>query len=101
MPSSRLLELENRVETTTSERDQLRTMLVSLQSELEQERLMGQAQQSEFRATQAQLKKMAKDLRSEQKQMDRPEREHFGQAHSSVWEIAAEVKAIDSKPTRE
>ncbi len=71
VPSSRLLELENRVETTTSERDQLRAMLVSLQSDLEQERLAGQAQQSEFRATQAQLIQMTKDLRSNQKQMDR------------------------------
>jgi cephalosporin hydroxylase len=71
VPSSRLLELENCAETTTSERDQLRTMLVSLQSDLEQERVMGQAQQSEFRATQVQLTKMAKDLQFEQKQMDR------------------------------
>jgi cephalosporin hydroxylase len=84
-PSSRVLELENRVETTTSERDQLRAMLVSLQNDLERERLTEQARQgelhatqnelkatqNELKATQDQLKTMAKDLRSEQKQMDR------------------------------
>jgi ubiquinone/menaquinone biosynthesis C-methylase UbiE len=77
-PFSRLLELENRVETTTSERDQLRIMLVSLQNDLERERLTGQGRQSELRAAQeqldaakAQLKSVTKDLRTEKKQMDR------------------------------
>ena len=70
-PSSRVLELENRVETTTSERDHLRTMLAALQNDLEQERLAAQAKQGELAAMQAQLKAAAKDLRSEQKQMDR------------------------------
>ncbi len=36
-PLSRILELENRVETITSERDHLRALLVSLQNDLEQE----------------------------------------------------------------
>jgi cephalosporin hydroxylase len=83
-PFSRILELENRVETTTSERDQLRTMLVSLQNDVEQERLAGEGRQSELRAAQdqldaarAQLKAVTKDLRSEQKQMDR--------LRSSTW----------------
>jgi len=77
-PLSRILELENRVETMTSERDHLRAMLSSLQSDFEQERLAGQSRQSELRgaqeqleATKRQLKTMAKDLRFEQKQMDR------------------------------
>ena len=108
-PSSRVLELENRVETTTSERDQLRTMLASLQSDLEQERLMGQAQQGEFRAaqdhlnaTQAQLKEMAKDLRSEQRQMDRL-RERisgrlilpFGKSQRKLEQLTASRRAND------
>jgi hypothetical protein len=83
-PFSRLLELENRVETTTSERDQVRIMLVSLQNDLERERLTGQERQSELRAAQdqldaakAQLKAVTKDLRSEKKQMDR--------LRSSTW----------------
>jgi cephalosporin hydroxylase len=70
-PSSRVLGLENRVETAKSERDQLRTMLVSLQSDLEQERITGQSRQDQLRAVQAQLKATIKDLRSAQKQMDR------------------------------
>jgi cephalosporin hydroxylase len=70
-PASRFLELENRVETATSERDHLRTMLVSLQSDLEQERIAGQSRRDELRAVQAQLKATIKDLRSAQKQMDR------------------------------
>ena len=40
-PHSRILELETRVETITSERDHLRAMLASLQSDLEQERTVG------------------------------------------------------------
>jgi ubiquinone/menaquinone biosynthesis C-methylase UbiE len=77
-PFSRILDLENRVETTTSERDHLRSMLVSLQNDLERERLAGQGRQGELRTAQdqleaarAQLKALAKDLRLEQKQMDR------------------------------
>ena len=108
-PSSRVLELENRVETTTSERDHLRTMLASLQSDLEQERLMGQAQQGELRATQdqlnatqAQLKKMAKDLRSEQKQMDRLRESisrrlilPFGKSQRKLQQLTASRRAND------
>jgi hypothetical protein len=77
-PFSRILDLENRVETTASERDHLRTMLVSLQNDLERERLAARGRQDELRAAQdeldaarAQLKAVTKDLRSEQKQMDR------------------------------
>jgi len=77
-PFSRILELENRVETMTSERDHLRAMLAAIQDDLEQERMTGQSRQGELRAaqdqldaTKRQLKTMAKDLRSEQKQMDR------------------------------
>jgi predicted nucleic acid-binding Zn-ribbon protein len=84
-PSVRVLELENRVETTTSERDHLRTMLASLQNDLDQERLREHTKQGELRATQDQLKvvqeqldtaqcqlrALTKELQSEQKQMDR------------------------------
>jgi GT2 family glycosyltransferase len=70
-PASRDLELENRVETATSERDHLRNMLTSLQKDLELERVAGQSQQNELRATQAQLRATLKDLRSAQQQMDR------------------------------
>ncbi|HEX7530157.1 MAG TPA: methyltransferase domain-containing protein [Pyrinomonadaceae bacterium] len=101
-PSSRVLELENRVEATISERDQLRTMLASLQSDLEQERLTGQAKQGEFRATQDQLKKMAKDLRSEQKQMDRLRASilrklilPFGRSQRKLQQLTASRRADD------
>ncbi len=70
-PFSRILELETRVEAATSERDQLRKMLTSLQKNLELEQMTGQSKQDEFRATQAQLKATIKDLRSAHKQMDR------------------------------
>jgi cephalosporin hydroxylase len=73
-PFSRILELENRVETTASERDHLRTMVVSLQSDLERERLaQGELSRTrdQLEAAQVQLKTLAKDLRSEKKQMDR------------------------------
>ena len=51
-PSARILELENRVEAITSERDASRAMLASLQHDLEQERLAAQAIQGELAATQ-------------------------------------------------
>jgi cephalosporin hydroxylase len=92
-PSSRVLELENRVETTTGERDQLRTMLASVQSDFEQ--VTGHA-------TQAQLKKMAKDLRSEQKQMDRLRESisgklilPFGKSQRKLQQLIASRRAND------
>jgi ubiquinone/menaquinone biosynthesis C-methylase UbiE len=101
-PSSRVLELENRVETATSERDQLRTMLASLQSDLEQERITGQSKQDELRAVQAQLKATIKDLRSAQKQMDRL-RENlsrklilpFGRSQRKLQQLTASRRADD------
>jgi hypothetical protein len=115
-PFSRILELENRVETTTSERDHLRAMLASLQNDLERERLAGQARQGELRAiqdqlratqdqldtTQAQLKTTAKDLRSEQKQMDRlrASMSHklilpFGKSQRKLQQLTASRRADD------
>jgi hypothetical protein len=96
IPSAHLLELENRIETTTSERDQLRTMLVSLQNDLEQERLMGQSQQSEFRATQVQLAKMAKDLQSEQKQMERLRESILGRLILSFGKLQRKLRQSTS-----
>ena len=94
-PSSRVLELENRLEATSSERDQLRAMLASLQNDLEQERLMGQAKQ-------AQLKTMANDLRSEQKQMDRLRASisrklilPFGKSQRKLQQLTASRRADD------
>jgi predicted nucleic acid-binding Zn-ribbon protein len=91
-PASRVLELENRAETAASERDQLRTMLASLQSDLEQERITGQAQ----------LKATIKDLRSAQKQMDRL-RENishklilpFGRSQRKLQQLTASRRADD------
>ena len=108
-PFSRILELENRVETTTSERDNLRTMLVSLQNDLDQERLAGEGRQSELRAAQeqldaarAQLKAVTKDLRSEQKQMNRlrtsPWRKlilPFGKSQRKLQQLTASRRADD------
>jgi hypothetical protein len=93
--ASRVLELENRVETATSERDQLRTMLTSLQSDLE-------SKQDELRAVQAQLKATSKDLRSAQKQMDRL-RENisrklilpFGRSQRKLQQLTASRRADD------
>jgi len=94
-PSSRVLELETRLEATSSERDQLRAMLASLQNDLEQERLMGQAKQ-------AQLKTMANDLRSEQKQMDRLRASisrklilPFGKSQRKLQQLTASRRADD------
>ena len=94
-PSSRVLELENRLEATSSERDHLRAMLASLQNDLEQERLMGQAKQ-------AQLKTMANDLRSEQKQMDRLRASisrklilPFGKSQRKLQQLTASRRADD------
>jgi ubiquinone/menaquinone biosynthesis C-methylase UbiE len=94
-PSAHVLELENRVETTTSERDHLRAMLASLQNDLEQERLTGQTKQ-------AQLKTMAKDLRSEQKQMDRLRESisrrlilPFGKSQRRLQQLTASSRADD------
>lgn len=95
-PSSRVLELENRVETTTSERDQLRAMLAFLQND------QGElhATQNELKATQNQLKTMAKDLRSEQKQMDRLRARisgklilPFGKSQRKLQELTASRRA--------
>jgi len=94
-PASRVLELENRVETATSERDQLRTMLTSLQSDLE-------SKQEELRAVQAQVKATVKDLRSAQKQMDRL-RENisrklilpFGRSQRKLQQLTASRRADD------
>jgi hypothetical protein len=108
-PSFRVLELENRVETTTSERDHLRTMLASLQNDLEQERLAAQARQGELRATQdqldatrGQLKTMEKNLRTEQKQMDRLRESisrrlilPFGRSQRKLQQLAASRRADD------
>jgi ubiquinone/menaquinone biosynthesis C-methylase UbiE/predicted nucleic acid-binding Zn-ribbon protein len=97
--SSRILELENRVETATSERDHLRKMLTSLQHDLEQERITGASKQDELRA---QLKATIKDLRSAQKQMDRL-RENlsrklilpFGRSQRKLQQLAASRRADD------
>ena len=115
-PASRVLDLENRVETTTSERDHLRTILASLQNDLEQERLSRQEKQGEFRAiegqlkaaqdqlhaTQRELKTMAKDLRSEQKQMDRLRESisrklilPFGRSQRKLQQLTASRRADD------
>jgi ubiquinone/menaquinone biosynthesis C-methylase UbiE len=115
-PFSRILELENRVETTTSERDHLRTMLAALQTDLERERLAGQGRQGELRATQdqlratqdqldatqGQLKALAKDLRSEQKQMDRLRASMsrklilpFGKSQRKLQQLTASRRADD------
>lgn len=102
MPASRVLELENRAETTTSERDHLRTMLASLQGDLEQERITGQSKKDELRAVQAQLKATIKDLRSAQKQMDRL-RENisrklilpFGRSQRKLQKLTASRRADD------
>jgi hypothetical protein len=114
--ASRVLELESRVEAALSERDQLRTMLTSLQNDLEQERLMGQTKQGELRATQdqlkatqvqlnatqGQLKTMGKDLRSEQKQMDRLRESisrklilPFGKSQRKLQQLTASRRADD------
>jgi predicted nucleic acid-binding Zn-ribbon protein len=66
--SFRLVELENRAETASSERDHLRAMLTALQNDFEQERVTAQAREGELRD---QLKAAAKELRAAQKQMDR------------------------------
>jgi SAM-dependent methyltransferase len=86
--ASRVLELESRVEAALSERDQLRTMLTSLQNDLEQE--------------QAQLKAAAKDLRSEQKQMDRLRASisrklilPFGRSQRKLQQLTASRRADD------
>jgi ubiquinone/menaquinone biosynthesis C-methylase UbiE/predicted nucleic acid-binding Zn-ribbon protein len=97
--SSRILELENRVETATSERDHLRKMLTSLQHDLEQERITGASKQDELRA---QLKATIKDLWSAQKQMDRL-RENlsrklilpFGRSQRKLQQLAASRRADD------
>ena len=102
MPASRVLELENRADTTTSERDHLRTMLASLQGDLEEERITGQSKQGELRAVQAQLKATIKDLRSAQKQMDRL-RENishklilpFGRSQRKLQQLTASRRADD------
>ena len=101
-PASRVLELENRVETATSERDHLRTMLASLQSDLEQERITGQSKQDELRAVQAQLKATIKDLRSAQKQMDRLRESisrklilPFGRSQRKLQQLTASRRADD------
>jgi SAM-dependent methyltransferase len=101
-PASRDLELENRVETTTSERDHLRAMLASLQKDLEQERVAGQSQQNELRTAQAQLRATVKDLRSAQKQMDRLREgiSHklilpFGKSQRQLQQLAASRPADD------
>ena len=108
-PFSRILELENRVETTTSERDHLRTMIASLQTDLERERLAAQGRQGELRATQdqldaaqAQLKTLAEDLRAEQKQMDRLRAGisrklilPFGKSQRKLQELTASRRADD------
>ena len=107
--SSRVLDLENRVETTTSERDHLRTMLVALQNDLEQQRHMVQTKRGELRATQdqldatqAQLKTAAKNLRSEQKQMDRLRASisrklilPFGKSQQKLQQLTASRRADD------
>ena len=108
-PASHVVELENRVETATSERDQLRTMLALLQSDLDQERITRQSKQDELRATQDQLdatqgklKTMAKDLRFAQKQMDRL-RENlsrklilpFGKSQRKLQQLTASRRADD------
>lgn len=108
-PSSRVLELENRVETTTSERDHLRAMLASVQNDLEQELLLGHTKQRDLRATQeqldatqGQLKKLTKQLRSEQQQMDRL-RERishklilpFGKSQRKLRQLTASKRADD------
>lgn len=104
--SSRILDLENRIETTISERDHLRTMLASLQTDLERER---QGRQGELRTTQdqleaarAQLKALAKDLRSEQKQMDRLRTSMsrklilpFGKSQRKLQQLTASKRADD------
>ena len=108
-PFSRILELENRVETATSERDQLRTMLVSLQTDLEKERLTRQESQTELRAAQeqleaaqAQLKAVTKDLRSEEKQMDQLRASMsrklilpFGKSQRKLQQLTAGKRADD------
>ena len=108
-PFSRLLELENRVETITSERDHLRAMLAALQDDLEQERTAGQSRQGELRAaqeqldaTQRELKTMAKDLRSEQKQLDRVRTSishklilPFGKSQRKLQQLTASRRADD------
>jgi len=59
-PSSRVPELENRVETTTLERDHLRTMLMSLQNDLEREKIVAQAKQTQVAATPPVLEDIAR-----------------------------------------
>jgi len=115
-PLARILELETRVDTITSERDHLRVMLASLQSDLEQERMSGLtrhgdlraaqdqlvATQRQLEATQRELKTMANDLKSEQKQMARLRTNisrklilPFGKSQRKLQELTATQRADD------
>ena len=70
-PSIRILDLENRAETATSERDHLRNMLESLQKDLDQRRIAEQSKEEDLKTVQTQLKVATKKLQSARKQMDR------------------------------
>jgi ubiquinone/menaquinone biosynthesis C-methylase UbiE len=101
-PAAHVLELENQVETATSERDHLRNMLTSLQKDLEQERIAGHAQHNELRTTRAQLKTVIKDLQSAQKQMDRLRESisrklilPFGKSQRQLQQLTASRRADD------
>ena len=101
-PAAHVLELENQVETATSERDHLRNMLTSLQKDLEQERIAGHSQHNELRATQAQLKTAIKELQSAQKQMDRLRESisrklilPFGKSQRKLQQLTASRRADD------
>lgn len=91
-PASRALELENRVETTTSERDQLRTMLASLQSDLEEGRTSGQASQNELQMTQAQLRATQGQLQAAQDQLNAAQ----DQLNTTQTQLKATLKELRS-----
>ena len=94
-PSSRIRELENRVETTASEREQLRAMLASLQSDHERERLAVQATQEELRTAREQLRTAQNELGAAQEQLQTA-RNEAGTAQEQLRTTQDELKAITS-----
>ncbi|PYJ07559.1 MAG: hypothetical protein DMF06_15295 [Verrucomicrobia bacterium] len=101
-PSTHVLELENRIEAATSERDHLRKMLGSIQSDLDQQRSARAFREEELQAAQAQLKATKKDLRAAQKQMDRLRHSlshklilPFGKSQRKLQQLAAGGRTDD------